>query len=209
MKLNCRHLSIFLILITCASSVSDSSAGTRCKCPSVAAVGEGNSSCSASESNGQCTVDFNVFAEREDRSIELLRNSNALDGLDHQFFIPDKNSNSNDVLRRAGELGQNSMADTILVYSLVALSAQQNRESFSREVRSITRAIQENSSRISDFFRPPGDLLPLDERPRDEINTENVRGLLAPGCIELRVDDVWVMFKTYWSSLREEPRCGS
>lgn len=60
-----------LILMSAASD-----ARVRCKCPSIEAEGEGNSSCSAHESGGFCTIDFNEFPRAlEQASAEIWRSS--------------------------------------------------------------------------------------------------------------------------------------
>jgi hypothetical protein len=65
-------LSCCVGLIIALMSIS-ASAKVQCSCPKVPADGEGNTSCSASESGGRCTIDFNLFGlESERRAAQLL-----------------------------------------------------------------------------------------------------------------------------------------
>lgn len=51
----------------------------QCNCPSVPAEGTGDTSCSATESNEVCTIDFNTFAiEDEQAALELLSDATTL-----------------------------------------------------------------------------------------------------------------------------------
>jgi hypothetical protein len=32
--------------------------------------------------------------------------------------------------------------------------------------------------------------------------------VVTPGCVEIRVDELWVMYKAFWSPARASPQCG-
>src|SRR5689334_12269066 len=67
---NMRHISLVaIVIVTLMPPLPARAANVNCSCPSVAADGIGNTSCSTAESNGRCTIDFNTFgAAREERA---------------------------------------------------------------------------------------------------------------------------------------------
>src|SRR5437763_632892 len=93
------------------------SAEVRCSCPRISATGVGSTSCSASESDGRCTIDFNVFGERERPAAELLRRFRP-----GAFYLPDPSADSASALVEASQGPGSRLTDAVLVYMLVALA---------------------------------------------------------------------------------------
>jgi len=200
----CRAVTLALILSSIAAiSTTSARAGTQCACPNVPATGVGNTSCSAAESNGHCTVDFNIFFEREARAVSLLSRAGV------EVRVPDPNLGASDGLARlVSEPSQ--LADAILVYLTVALSALPNANELTQVVQRIASTVRSGtiSSRLVTAFDPSAgvglprsDNLPLD-------NFDGTRGRVVRGCIELFSGDTWVIFKTNWSPYSATPRCG-
>ncbi|MBS0642883.1 MAG: hypothetical protein U1E70_28555 [Acetobacteraceae bacterium] len=183
-------------------------ADNRCSCPSVAAIGVGDSSCSAHESDKRCTVDFNLFgAERERRAISLLA------PIIQPLSVPDPSLSSVDALVRGRP---DQVPDFILIYLTVALadSVALDRVSLGTAtefLRNLTQFRTDLGGIVVDMFQR-GDLLPSNPSPGDvravERRVGNAQAILSPGCIEVASRDVWVMFKTPWSQARSAPRCG-
>src|SRR4051794_23155083 len=93
---------------------------TQCTCPKIAASGVGDTSCSASEADNKCTVDFNVFFERENRAVDLLSKAGV-----PQIRMPDPTISANVVLQQYRS-DPDRLVDAILIYLFVGLSAQPN-----------------------------------------------------------------------------------
>jgi hypothetical protein len=177
-------------------------AATQCACPKVAASGVGNTSCSASETNDRCTVDFNIFFEREARTLAFLSKAGV------GIKAPDPNLNALLALSLVKN-EPNQLADAIILYLTVALSAQPNASDLTKAVQSIASTVRSPaiSSRLAREFDPDvRGVLPSDNNPIE--NFGGTRGRLLPGCIELFADNTWVMFKTSWSPYAGTPRCG-
>jgi hypothetical protein len=198
--------SFFLFLYCFAASVY---AATRCECPSVKAYGEGNSSCSASESNGQCSVDFNVFAEREARAYEFLQSLDLPTNSFADLSNLDPNLSVVDALELAKAGGNQRAASTVLLFVLVAASAGEDAVQRRGAARQVGVAILENVDQVTAAFqyRDVGQIPEQNSGDFREFKVDSVRGYIGPGCIELNVDGLWVMFKTFWSPLRSNPRC--
>src|SRR5262249_43737061 len=102
---------------------STANAKVQCSCPKVAAEGEGQTSCSAAESGGRCTIDFNLFgAESEKRASELALRSGARRGynLNPQY-------DTDLAMQAIGGLRDEDAQGAILVYLMVALGNQTAR----------------------------------------------------------------------------------
>ena len=67
------RLKIVASLVVLLISHSVLAGSVQCNCPEVDAKGTGDTSCSATESGSQCTIDFNTFNFDDERSaFELL-----------------------------------------------------------------------------------------------------------------------------------------
>ncbi len=199
-----RPAALALILASIAAiSTTPARAATECACPKVPASGVGNTSCSASESNGKCTVDFNIFFEREARATALLSKAGV------QLRVPDPSLSASVGLAQLKN-EPNQLADAILIYLTVALSAQPNANELNQVVQRIASTVRSGtiSSRLVTAFDPSaGAGLPRSDNPPLD-NFDGTRGRIVPGCIELFAGDTWVMFKTNWSPYAATPRCG-
>ena len=198
---------VFALSAVFLSIPQTANAVVRCQCPTVSARGAGNSSCSASESNRRCTVDFNVFSERERRAVEVLQSFGALRD---NAFIPDSDIPADEALKQAQSNGEQSVADVVSIYLMVALANQGGIEELGPQVQSIANALQENAGEIASAFNPPdGDLPEPDGKSASRVNYGGAKGFMGDGCLELYFGRNWVMFKANWSPLRNSPRCGS
>jgi hypothetical protein len=185
-------------------------AENRCACPKVSAFGVGDSSCSASESDNKCAVDFNIFGqERESRAVDLLR-STTIGGLS----IPDPSLNSVDVF---GKARPNDVPDYVLIYMTVALGDrvaldQVSKDTATRFLQNLNRFRAELDPQIVEMFTRQSPAIPLNPSSVDLRTVEQqigeARAILSPGCIEVASTEMWVMFKTVWSQARLAPRCG-
>lgn len=180
-------------------------ADIKCSCPEIKADGEGNSSCSANESGGRCTIDYNLFADREIRAAGFLKSELGLD------FTPFADANTEEALWIAEQEG--FLFDQVFLYLNIAAASQKSRYSetvpdgnfknlleLTGEFRSAILAAFNRDTR--DKVLKGGVELPSDAFVRQDYV------VISPGCIEAIVDDQWVMFKTSWALTAEEPRCG-
>jgi hypothetical protein len=189
----------------------------QCTCPRVLANGTGNTSCSAAESNSRCSLDFNLFGpEREQRAAELLAQHTGVDS----SYRPPAGLNSVEALRAAEAAGQDSLVETVLLFLTVALGNQTATESSSRDLaqlREIAAKLRsaEFSGRLVETFgsaasgtwasRSDAELAGASAGP----SWSQGGAIGAPGCVEIRTGDLWLMFKAAWSPVRLLPRCGN
>ena len=182
----------------------------QCSCPTVSAEGEGETSCSAAESSGLCTIDFNLFGEeREGRAASFLSEHAGID-----VERPNPFSTTEDGLRFAEENG--TLPGVVLLYLVVAASSQAERTENFRlldRFEEIRNEIFEVPSEIEKAF----DVSQLERWrtvPDKELSPDSLRVIerpnmiLSPGCVEVSIGEVWVMFKTWWSPARITKRCG-
>ena len=87
-------------------------AEVKCSCPTIKAGGEGNTSCSTSESGGRCTIDYNLFGTRENRAASILQQ------VLKRKFTAYSDLNTHDALHQAAE--RNEIPQQVLLYMLVA-----------------------------------------------------------------------------------------
>ena len=129
-----KRCMIAAMLLTAAPAPALST--NQCTRPRVPATGEGNTSCSASEANGRCTVDYNVFSERESRAAAFLSRAGI-----SSVFVPDPRL---DVVVGMAQLqGEpNKLTDAILIYLTVALSAQPAASDLTSVARQIAEAVR-------------------------------------------------------------------
>jgi hypothetical protein len=204
-------ISLIFYLLS-ASSVF---ASNDCTCPKVPASGQGNTSCSASEANNRCTVDYNVFFERETRSVQFLSKLGI-----GSLKPPDPALNSFDAFLRLRGRDQ-EVTDAVLVYLMVALSAQPSASDLAPAAKIIADVVRSPnlSSRIIKAFdyqdtgSAGSDESLLRSPPSNAVLEDfaalgSAKGRIVSGCVEFYVRDVWVMFKAAWSPYRLQPRCG-
>lgn len=194
-------------------SITSAIAEVHCKCPRIAAQGVGDLSCSASESNSICTVDFNIFGPvREGRASELLSRA-----FSSRITVPDPNLDSAEAFTRSGG---DAVTDFVLVYLTVGLgdgvASDQISTDFAEEAlrylsrvmdKGLREAIQEMfSAQLAASLSSQSDLSPRDFQTR-EVDAGSARALLSPGCLEVTVGSLWMMFKARWSAARLAPQC--
>src|SRR5262245_44701524 len=201
-----RHYPLFAMTFAMFLIVSGAAhAKVQCTCPKVPASGEGNTSCSAAESNNKCTVDFNVFFEREARAAQMLTQVGGIN-----VFTPDPSKN---VFLVFQETPPPQIRSVVILYLFVAYSGQPNPMAQRDDVRRKVETLQGQSATqlIDQAFNPREiNLAPpeasLMERPPVNPPTNDfgsgVVGRISMGCIEVTTRNIWVMFKAAWSSYR-------
>lgn len=181
----------FVAIIGMFLIANTTEAAVKCNCPTIDAKGEGNTSCSASESNNECTIDYNLFAEREQRANNLLNNAGV------NLLVPNPRANSIDLRNLHGS----RRVDAVILYMSVAASAQGSL--VSTKLKHIVQRLRNNfSTTINQAFTP----VPPSSSKTILVNNSNV--VISSGCVEMRVPGLWVMFKAQWSPFRAMPRCG-
>lgn len=215
--------SITAFLMIFALGMPEAFGETQCSCPTVKADGVGNSSCSASESSdsGRCKIDFNEFGTREARAADILagtRVSNLNWNRDTRFSLAPQFGNARERLLvfRTPLLEINGqLADVILLYLTVAAAGLTDAPPDSKFAKQIVRAgakaaehkeeIQEAfGSRQIEIWRGREDRS-LSIEWQMFLRTDNVD--IAPGCIEVLSDGLWMMYKAFWSPARKAPQC--
>lgn len=188
------------------------SAKVQCSCPKVPADGEGNTSCSASENSGRCTIDFNLFGpESEKRAVELLTQYGKT-----RIEPPEPGVSAVEWLNTRTP---QQLVDAVLVYMTVAAGNQKARSpnAFPLDgLRELVEVIRSDSlsKLVSSAFGQDAQKkwsTYSDESLRGRaIPFDNIRGaVVSPGCVEFTTTSgLWVMFKASWSPARVTPGCG-
>lgn len=173
----------------------------ECTCPTIAADGVGNSSCSASESNNRCKVDFNEFGEREQMAVDALSKA----GLKLQPLSPTQDFHQ----ALLANLDEGTIFDTLSVYLNVA--AVQQNASATQLTAVLDVANQFRNQILSAFsqdarqlMNQPGPMPP----GQTQILEQNPAIVVSPGCVEISASGLWVMYKAYWAMARDAERCG-
>lgn len=192
------------LTIACVGFSNIAVAEIRCSCRSIPADGEGNTSCSANEIDGRCTIDYNLFGDRETQAANVLT-----DILDFPFeSLADTNTETSLLAAERGDF----LFDQVFLYLNVAAVSQDLR--FYGTVREENvRALRALTDRFSDSivsaFRSSTRALVLKRRanfPREAfVTSDNL--IISPGCVEASVGEQWVMFKASWALFAKEPRC--
>jgi hypothetical protein len=190
--------AIAIVFLSCGFLLpTPASSAVKCSCPSVAADGEGNSSCSAAESNNRCTIDYNLFAERELRAAEFLNKSGTV-------TVQARPDQGIDVLSTLN--GQEFVAQVALYLSIAAIDQLTSRpETINSDsvVQLINLVINEYQETLLQAFREPAS---PDASPEVLLSNDNI--VISRGCLEIMRDGLWMMFKAYWSPARDIARCG-
>jgi hypothetical protein len=193
----------------------------QCSCKSIAADGEGNTSCSVSESRGRCTIDYNLFgAESEKRATDILVRFGGVEINPH-----DPQMSADESLERLGSKPGKELGDAVLVYLTVAVGDQYaHRHETVSEVDLKTLAEAVNSIRSSDVAPLIDKNFGVDMRrkwknatneqlreafSKRSVHADHVNGArLSPGCVEFTTSSgLWMMFKTEWSPFRKQALC--
>lgn len=191
-----------LLVATSVALSMGASARTQCKCESVNAVGEGNSSCSAAESKGACTIDFNQFGEPA-----LQRAYAALKAFDPQYRprVVDEPRGAVEALRAISD--EKQLSDTIVLYMTVAVTAQvAGKPALAVEaddLKTLVAMANENKGLLYRIFGSQG----ADSRAQTS-QSMGARLTYAAGCLDVQLPrGLRVMFKTSWSPVAPAPRC--
>ncbi|WP_050385880.1 hypothetical protein [Bradyrhizobium pachyrhizi] len=207
-------LSVSLLLGFATASVpSEGAHANDCACPTVQANGKGNTSCSASESNNHCTVDYNLFSPAsEQAAAELL----AKGGMSVQTPPP---INTLQALEQLALQGGDRLTDAVLVYLLVATAdraidgALNNSADIAQELVQIVRPYRSQIGTAFSGENMQRWLPEPDQRLRGGnpgVNVDVLVGnqlIIAPGCVEVSTTRFWAMFKASWSPMRFTPQC--
>lgn len=188
---------IFLLAATNAYAGS-----VQCTCPTVSAKGTGDTSCSATESGGTCTVDFNTFTmEDEQAALKLLAASARTDiayrFLDRNEFRGGMNSQT---ARMIAANDPRNLVDLLTIYILVS-GVQTDLSLGSDSLASLHAALRKDAGEVYAAF-VDGGYAEIKFRSGD-------RALVTLGCIEVYIDQdsYWGMFKSFWAENRGSPQC--
>lgn len=184
-----------------------------CACPTIQANGKGNTSCSTSESNNRCTIDYNLFSPAaEQTAAELL----AKGGMPVQTPPP---INTLQALEQLAVQGGDRLTDAVLVYLMVATAdraidgALNNSGDIAQDVVQIVRPYRNQIGQAFSGENMQRWLPEPDQRLRGGnpgVNVDVLAGnqlTIAPGCVEVSTVRFWVMFKASWSPMRFTPQC--
>lgn len=188
-------------------------AENNCSCPTVTADGRGDSSCSAAEASGQCTIDFNIFPpEREQRAFDLLKAAGKA-----PVSLPPAGENSVDAMYTASANGQT--VEVLLVYLAIAAADQAETHPGTFD----PQALGEIAAQVSDVgkdainqafsaeaakqFSANKPLSPGDAKSLVMLSADGL--IITPGCVEVNRKGLWVMFKANWSPAALAPGCGA
>mgnify|MGYP000073690972 CR=1 FL=1 len=219
-----RIICIIMILVVQFLGNTMSLAGSvQCTCPTVNAEGTGNSSCSASESGGKCTVDFNHF-DQEDKQTAANVWNRVLNG---RNFSPNLDIKSWRDLLELQRKEPDAFISNLMVYLLVAyVGGTQDIRDISRYEK-VLRAVNSTLSERHkvDLLRrfsyetyynfanmdlnniPYYSLTEYSNAITVPVPARDVSVIIANGCIEVRSQNFWLMYKAWWSPTARFPQC--
>lgn len=190
--------TIILLSLACGMASANH---VRCTCPNISAQATGSTSCSASESNGKCTVAFNEFDQNLEAAAKRLleiytqrpdirfNRFPAIVGSSEQRGMTQPNA------QWLSKQGKNAVVDQIMIYALVTLIQSGNYEGKQWEVAAVHKTLRDHASRISKIFVAGGTPY-WDNKVR-----------VKHGCLSFKIGNMWGMYKSSWSSSVENQRC--
>jgi hypothetical protein len=211
-------MRIGFVVLLCVTLLSTSAVANDCACPTVQANGKGSTSCSASESNGRCTIDYNLFSPAAEQLAGQLLTAGGLP----QIRIPSPGINTIQNLLELSQRGGPPLVDAVLVYLMVATADRiidgtggNATDSAVRDIVVIVTPFRDrietafNGENMTQWLGTPNEQIPANPAQFGLFTSlADNRLILAPGCIEVRSGNLWVMFKASWSAMRLKPRCG-
>lgn len=195
------YLSALSLAIAVSSPLPLHAGNVKCTCPAIAADGVGNSSCSASEADDRCTVDFNEFGEALEQEAVATIESLA-DGLGLEVQPPSQlfQSTPEFSLEIAKELEPDALVVQIMSYAFVAL-LQTESGFWIKEDSEFGEALSDllnQSDAVAQAFLTPG----------IQIGDPDELYFVSHGCLEIETSsDNWVMYKAFWSNAARSPQC--
>ena len=191
-------LAALIIMATTSAHAGE----VQCSCPTVSAKGTGDTSCSATETGGKCTIDFNTFSfEDEQAAADLLASSTPW-SITYQRFDRHKypggfNSEQAQLL---ANYDVSAFVDQLLVYILVS-GVQMDFNLDSEALAALHNSLRQNGPAIAKTFNGGGSSGIEGEFPG--------RALITRGCVEITLDrgSYWGMFKAFWAENRMSPQC--
>ena len=209
MKLYLRYTACMFAIFLSMSLFSTVNAEVRCTCPTIKADGKGNSSCSVNESGGRCTIDYNLFGDRETQAADLLNNISGY------RFTPYPTLSTRESLDAAAS--NNELSRQVQLYLLVATVSQQmsfpnsvDNRTFSDVENMINnydhQIIQAFDPQLVDHFSTSQNLI---QSPNDSnlVLVDDTDIVITYGCISIETNGAYMMFKTWWSPSRLLPKC--
>jgi hypothetical protein len=101
---------------------------------------------------------------------------------------------------------QEAFVQLLLIYMSIAVTSRDNAEAIFKDNQEffteLRNMIAQNNSDLRGRFVAPD--APLDVF---RIDSHGVHIVAMVGCIEAFKDQIWVMYKTYWSPSAEQSRC--
>ena len=200
MKRNLLLMLAFSVLVVFTSQIltEPAQAAVKCSCSTINADGEGNTSCSTSESGGRCTIDYNLFYEREDRAVQLLRDNLDADFTSYSWL------DAPEALALAFE--REEIVEQVQLYLSIATIDQyvSHHETVNlHSIRDVWQRVQDHRDAVFAAFDP---------RVRSDsmrILVDEGDVIITFGCISVETADMRVMFKIWTSPARAIPYCKS
>ena len=174
----------------------------QCECPSVDAKGTGDTSCSATESGSECTVDFNTFNPKDEQAaFDALSQSSqnqtnfvSLEGIAGTRFLTPQSATI------LASKDNNTLIDLLLIYVLVS-AVQTDGIIIPNDFEDLQSAMHFQSSNVVSAF--------LDGSGGTTFSGGSLTALVRHGCVEVtdNSSDYWGMYKAFWSEFAEAPQC--
>ena len=185
-------------------------AKVKCSCPSINADGEGNTSCSTSESGGRCSIDYNLFNEREKRAAKQLSEILKME------FTAYGELNTFDTLVQARNKGK--ILEQVQLYLSVAAVNQLTSYGDTVPIHGLVAVwdhVVRYKEEVINAFNPKSfyEHWELDEQelqqPDSYIIIDDGQVVITFGCMSVVTPDISVMFKAWSSPARAIPFCRS
>ncbi len=173
----------------------------KCQCPNIRAMATGSSSCSASESNGQCIVSFNEFdLELELAARDLLQRYGQWSTVSFiEFAASDSATGAASFSRSAARTlyrrNPIRVMDQIMIYALVAQTQGDASRMDARKAAQVHAVLRGRARQLGRIFVEGG------------RRYDNNGVVVALGCFEFRRPELWGMYKSSWSNSLNNNQC--
>jgi hypothetical protein len=200
-----RALSILLFCIWSFSLGQALAGEVQCNCPTINAQGTGNSDCSASESSGVCTIDFNTFADADENlAIGLVSSALSSGGFRQEKISFMKLGYQTDFIYGLDKEAaktlknkiKNGLTDQLIVYAMVSVVQNETAQFDMKQLGAVFKKLREHPEEVSNAY--------IGNSGR--FDSEGV--LVTEGCIEIKAgDQLWAMFKSRYSPSIKSSQC--
>ena len=200
--MNKNNIFIFILfsIILCSHFEHSFAGRVNCECPSISAKGTGNSSCSATENSGECTIDYNQF----DLNIVEKAKSFVSQYTPRPFEYKHIRQS-----RQLFKLSPEKLVDQLLIYMMVAVVQSRKAIIDTKKLRISFQSFEKDLRVSFQSMRTKKNAKKIHQAFHDESESYKNEGVyVTNGCIEITIrGKFWAMYKNDLSKVASQPQC--